>query len=273
MRFARIPNPKPITALAGNFTRIQFIGAILFCLTLILGARLAQLHISDTEFLRKQGNARTLHTVEIPSYRGMITDRRGSPLAVSTPVVSLWIHPKHFAPSKEGLQQLSQLLNIPSKQILEKKMAYANKSFAYLQRNVTPDLANKIRDLGILGLGFKREFRRYYPAGKEVAQLIGFTNIDDQGQTGLELAYDSILKAQPGKKRVLEDRAGRWAEDVENIQVPKAGKDLTLSIDLRIQALALRELNEAITIHQAKSATVVMLDTTTGEVLCMVSAP
>lgn len=214
-----------------------------------------------------------LRTVEIPSYRGLITDRRGIPLAVSTPVDSIWINPQQFSASKPELAQLSKLVDIPMDTLIAKVKQYQNKQFMYLKRDITPDISFKVKRLSLPGLHLKREFKRYYPAGLEAGQLVGFTNIDDIGQAGIEMAFESILKPTPGKIRVLEDRAGRWVQDIESIRVPKPGEDVTLSIDLRIQALAFNALQEAVQQYQAKSATVVMLDVTTGEILALVSAP
>lgn len=254
-------------------TRRRLIKFGLVFILVVVILRLFTLHIAQNAFLRKQGNLRTLRTVEIPSYRGVITDRRGIPLAVSTPVDAIWINPKLFNPSKEELDSLSKLLNIDSLDIQNKQMQYSNKSFAYLKRGLPPADAQDILKLGITGLGKKREFKRFYPSGKQVAQLIGFTDIDDVGQSGLELSFEGHLKPKIGKKRVLEDRMGNWIQDIDKFQAPESGQNIALSIDLRLQSIALKELEAAVEKFQAKSATLVMLDIETGEVLCMVSAP
>lgn len=241
--------------------------------TSLLVSRLVQLHISHTDFLQAQGNARTLRIVDIPSYRGMLTDRRGTPLAISSPVHAVWINPQHFNPSDTQLQQLAKLLGQSKKSLVEKVSQHPHRVFVYLKRGIPPDVMQKIKDLNIPGLGLKREFRRYYPTGRQSAQLIGFTDIDDQGQAGLELMLESALKPVIGKKRVLEDRTGHWVQDVDHLQTAQSGQDIALSIDVRIQGFAYRELEKALEKYGAKSATLVMLDVRTGEVIAMVTAP
>lgn len=245
-------------------------------LTLILlgvGSRLLFLHISAKDFLRKQGDARTLRTVAIPSYRGLIMDRRGTPLAVSTPMDSVWLNPKFFNPTKKQLMTLSKILSLSPEEIIKKSKQHSSKRFIYLKRGLNPIVSEQIIPLKIKGINVQREFRRFYPSGESASQLVGFTNIDDQGQSGLELSYNTVLKPIAGKKRVLEDQLGHWVKDIDNIQLPRSGQDLFLSIDLRIQSLALRELGNALKKYGAKSGTLIMLDIKTGEVLAMVSAP
>lgn len=253
--------------------RLWLLAGLLIICALVIAGRLIQLHVAHTEFLRAQGNARTLRIVDIPSYRGMITDRRGVPLAISTPVHAVWINPAHFAPSQEALSTLSKLLEIPEETLLKKAKGNTNRGFVYLKRGIAPDTAEKIQALNIEGVALKREFRRYYPSGRQTAQLVGFTDIDDQGQAGLEMTYEEVLKPIIGKKRVLEDRTGRWVKDIDHLRTPRSGSDITLSIDLRIQDIAYRELEKALRESGAKSATLAMLDVRTGEVLAMVTAP
>ena len=253
--------------------RLQLIAFCFLGFTLLLVGRLIQLHVTHNDFLQAQGNARTLRVVDIPSYRGMITDRRGAPIAISTPVYTAWANPQHFAPTQEQLQSLAHLLQLSEKDLSAKIDQYPQKTFLYLKRHMTPDLTDAIQALNIPGIGLKREFRRYYPASKQVAQLVGFTNIDDIGQAGLELAFEPQLKPTIGKKRVLEDRTGRWVKDIDHLRSAHSGQDIALSIDLRIQGIAYRELEQAVKQYKAKSATLVMLDVRTGEVLAMVSAP
>lgn len=253
--------------------RLLLICFIFTLFSLLLVCRLIQLHISHTDFLQAQGNARTLRIVDIPSYRGMITDRRGTPLAISSPVHAVWINPQHFNASKAQLLQLAKLLGQTPENLTDKVTQHPHRVFVYLKRGIPPDVAQKIKDLNIPGLGLKREFRRYYPTARQSAQLIGFTDIDDQGQAGLELMLESSLKPIIGKKRVLEDRTGHWVQDVDHLQTAQSGQDIALSIDIRIQGFAYRELEDAIEKYGAKSATLVMLDVRTGEVIAMVTAP
>ncbi|MGD9592616.1 MAG: peptidoglycan D,D-transpeptidase FtsI family protein [Candidatus Berkiella sp.] len=257
----------------GRSWRLILICAVFLLFTTLIVCRLIQLHISHTAFLQAQGNARTLRIVDIPSYRGMITDRRGTPLAISSPVHAAWVNPQHFSPDEKQLENLSALLGMSAQSINEKITQHPNRVFAYLKRGIPPDVAQKIKDLNIAGLGLKREFRRYYPTGMQSAQLIGFTDIDDHGQSGLELTFEEQLKPIIGKKRVLEDRTGRHVQDIEQLQTPHSGQDIALSIDVRIQGFAYRELENAVERFGAKSATLVMLDVQTGEVIAMVTAP
>lgn len=253
--------------------RLILISVSFIFLTGLLFARLIQLHISHTDFLQAQGDARTLRTIDIPSYRGLIMDRRQTPLAISTPVHAIWIDPRHFSATEEEANKLAKILGLSRDDLRHKLEHSAHREFVYLKRNVTPDVSEKVTSLKLAGVNLKREFRRYYPASRQTAQLVGFTDIDDQGQAGVELMFQEIMKPVFGKKKVLEDRTGQWVKDIDHLQTAHSGQDITLSIDLRIQGFAYRELENAIREYRAKSATLVMLDVQTGEVLAMVSAP
>lgn len=253
--------------------RLMLVSSLFALLTAGLAGRLIQLHIAHTDFLQAQGDARTLRIVDIPSYRGMITDRRGTPIAISTPVHAIYANPSQFQANRSQLKKLATLLGLSEASLKEKIQQHPHRVFVYLKRGLTPDVAKKIKALNIQGIGLKREFRRYYPAARQTAQLIGFTDIDDHGQAGLELTFEDSLKPTIGKKRVLEDRTGRWVKDLDYFQSARQGEDIALSIDLRIQGFAYRELEKAIAQYQAKSATLVMIDIPTGEILAMVSAP
>ena len=211
--------------------------------------------------------------VDIPANRGMILDRQGAVLAVSTPVQSLWVNPKVFTPTPDQLSQLAKLLNIPVKQLSMRVHAARKREFLYIQRQITPMLAKEIEDLKIPGVNFQEEFKRYYPEGDSTAQLLGFTNIDDHGIEGLELAYNSWLAGSHGKKRVVKDRQGHVIEELEKISEPQPGHALQLSIDRRLQFFAYNELQKTIDKFAATSGSIVVLDTQTGEVLAMVNAP
>jgi len=245
-----------------------------YCLfSLVLIARLYSLTVLDRAFLQHQGDARSLRTVTIPSFRGMIIDRQGEPLAISTPVQSIWINPKSFHASKTKIEKICKLLSIDQK-VFEKKLSlYKNKEFFYLKRQITPMLASEVMKLNIAGLYSQQEFKRYYPEGESIAQVIGFTNVDDKGIEGLELAYQSWLEGIDGKKRVIKDRMGRVIEELDLIKEPRPGRMLQLSIDRRIQFLAYDELNKTVEKFGAKSGSVVVLDAKTGEVLAMANAP
>lgn len=224
-------------------------------------------------FLQGQGTARTVRTEVIPAYRGVVTDRNGEPLAVSTPVVSLWANPQVVDINSPMLASLAQQLDLSTEQLRQRLTRYSGKEFMYLARQLTPEKAGEMLRLEIPGIHAQSEYKRFYPAGEVVAQLVGFTNIDDQGQEGMELAFDELLKGVPGSKRVLKDLKGRVIKDLELVHTEKAGENLALSIDLRLQYTAYRELKAAVAKHQAASGSVVVLDARTGEVLAMANQP
>ena len=252
----------------------------LFALPILLITHIAQLQIMPDEefgvdFLQTQGDARSIRSEIIPAYRGLITDRNGEPLAVSTPVTSLIANPKHLQKlaSKKDLKDLSNALGISFTQLSARLTRYRNKSFMYLARQLPVNEAQKVLDLGIVGISGRQEFKRFYPAGEVTAQLVGFTDIDDNGQEGMELAYNEGLTGQAGSKKVIKDLTGRIIKDISLIKPAHAGRDLRLSIDLRVQYAAYRALKSAVQKHNAKSGSVVVLDVETGEVLAMANQP
>ena len=224
-------------------------------------------------FLQGQGMARTLRTESIPAYRGVITDRRGEPLAVSTPVVTLWANPQLVNIDSPALKELAAALSISLEELKQRLVRYAGKEFMYLARQLTPEQAEDVLKLEIPGIYGQGEYKRFYPAGEVAAQLVGFTNIDDHGQEGMELAYDEVLTGVPGAKKVLKDLKGRVIKEMGLIRSEKAGENLSLSIDLRLQYTAYRELKEAVAKFKAASGSVVLLDVRTGEVLAMANQP
>ena len=236
-------------------------------------ARAVNLQVMETDFLQGQGKARYLREVTLASTRGVITDRNGEPLAVSTPVDSIWVHPGQLLEYPENIKPLAALLNANAEEIERKLTQRANKEFVWLRRRLNPDVSDKIRALKIPGVNLQKEYRRFYPAGEVTSHVIGFTNIDDIGQEGLELAYDSWLAGSPGSKRVIKDRKGQTVEEVELIKESVPGNDLHLSIDKRLQYLAYRELKSTVLKHGARSGSVVVLDVDSGEVLAMVNQP
>ena len=240
---------------------------------LLLGARAVFLQVVDASYLQEQGNARHLRVVEDNSHRGMILDRNGEPLAISTPVDTLWANPEELSEARDRWPALAKSLEMPVREISQQLHRYAGREFMYLRRHVTPEMAQQVLALDVPGVAVLREYRRYYPAGAVTGHVVGFTNVDDQGQEGLELAYNSWLRATPGKKRVLKDRLGNVVETVESLSLPIAGRDLTISIDRRIQYLAYRELKAAVAEHKARAATAVVLDVRSGEILAMVNEP
>ncbi len=251
-----------------------FIG-LLFAL---LVWRVSSLQVIESDrgytFLQSQGAARYLRSAEIPAYRGIISDRRGEPLAVSTPVVSLWANPaKLAAASSSEREALAAALGVTEADLSERLSAYESRQFMYLERHMTPAAARQVLRLRTPGVSGRREYQRYYPAGPVAAQLVGITDVDDQGIEGMELAYEGWLRGHPGRKRVIKDLHGDVVRDVGEIESARPGRDLTLSIDLRLQYLAQRELQRAVTSAGAKAGTVVTLDSQTGEVLALVNYP
>ncbi len=247
---------------------------ILFMLFIsLLIWRAFDLNINKRGFLQIQGDSRYMRVLPMPTHRGMITDRNGETLAISTPVDSVWVYPKDFLTAKSRWSELAKVLDINLAHLTEMVTERQNKEFVYLKRRVSPEIIQQALALGIPGLATQREYRRYYPAAEVTSHLIGFTNIDDEGQEGLELAYNSWLQGQPGKKRVLKDRLGRVIQHLDLVKPPKPGKDLVLSIDRRLQYLAYRELKKSVMQHKAKAGSAVVLDAKTGEVLAMVNQP
>lgn len=253
----------------------RFITLCLFFLVLlsVLVVKLCALMIFDRSFLQGQGNARSVRIVDIPAFRGMIFDRAGAPVAVSTPVQSVWLNPKQFSPTPQQLKSLARLLKMSPETIEKRVRRVETRGFIYLKRHIPPSLAKKIKALEIPGVNFKQEFKRFYPDGERISQLIGFTNIDDDGIEGLELAYQDWLNGVPGKRRVIKDRTGHIIDELEVLQEPRAGQSLQLSIDRRIQFFAYNELEKTVKEYGAKSGSVVVLDAKDGEVLAMVNYP
>jgi cell division protein FtsI (penicillin-binding protein 3) len=238
-----------------------------------LEARLFYLQLIDRDFLSAQGDDRHLRTVQISAHRGPIVDRNGEPLAVSTPVDTIWANPKELMPAIERVAELADVLEVEQDWLVRRVTSNLDKDFVYLRRHLRPDHAARALQLGLPGVGTLREYRRYYPGGEVTGHLLGFTNIDDQGQEGIELAYDYWLRGETGSKRVVQDRLGRVIEDVELIAAARPGRTLRSSLDLRVQYLAYRELKRAVTESNALSGSVVILDVQTGEVLAMVNQP
>jgi len=238
-----------------------------------LVARAVHLQVLDKDFLNKQADTRHLRIEKISAHRGMITDRNGEPLAISTPVDSIWANPKELASAVDRVPKLAAALGIDADLLIRRLTRSMDKEFIYLKRHLSPERAQDILALQLPGVSVQREYRRYYPAGEVTGHLIGFTDIDDEGQEGLELAFNHWLAGESGAKRVLKDRLGRSVENVESIRPPHHGKDLRSSIDLRIQYLAYRALKAAIRSYDAASGSLVVLDVKTGEVLAIVNQP
>nr|WP_172833318.1 penicillin-binding protein 2 [Pseudomonas sp. Z003-0.4C(8344-21)] len=253
--------------------RFRLMVALLGLMVAAICWRIIDLQVVDRDFLKGQGDARSLRHIPIPAHRGLITDRNGEPLAVSTPVTTLWANAKEMQSDKEKWPALAAALGQDPKALAERLEAQANKEFIYLVRGLTPEQGQAVLDLKVPGVYGIEEFRRFYPAGEVTAHMVGFTDIDDHGREGVELAYDEWLAGVPGKRQVIKDRRGRLIKDVQVTKNAKAGKPLALSIDLRLQYLANRELRNAIIENGAKAGSLVIMDVKTGEILAMVNQP
>lgn len=253
--------------------RLAMVGGTLALCSVALVGRAFDVQVLNNDFYVRQGDARALREIPIPTSRGMITDRNGEPLAVSTPVESVWANPQELLKHPDRIPELAAALDVPADYLTRKLAQRADKEFMYLQRRINPSQARKILAHEIPGVFSQREFRRFYPQGEALAHVLGFTNIDDAGQEGLELAFDEWLRGTPGAKRVIRDGQGRIIENVDLIRPAEPGRDLTLTIDRRIQYLAFRELRNALLEADASSGSVVVLDIATSEVLAMANLP
>jgi cell division protein FtsI (penicillin-binding protein 3) len=265
---------SPRDAAPGSFRwRALLLMGLLGLCALGLLYRAVNLQLVDHGFLAKEGDARFSRVLEIAAHRGTITDRYGEPLAVSTPVDSIWVNPAELALATDQIPRLAKALGLERQELARRITSNLDREFLYLARHKQPAEAAQIKALGIPGVYTSREYRRYYPGGEVTGHLLGFTNVDDAGQEGLELAFDHWLAGEDGAKRVIQDRYGRIVQNVESIRPARPGKDLVLSIDLRIQYLAYRELKAAIRDQRARAGSVVVIDVATGEVLAMVNQP
>ena len=253
--------------------RAYLLFGLLACSAVALVWRAVELQLIDKGFLQKRGTQNFSRVIEIASHRGTILDRYDEPLAVSTPVDSIYANPKELALASDQFPRLAKALKMGDQELTRRITSNLSREFLYLARHLQPADAQKIKALDIPGVYLMREYRRYYPAGEVTGHVLGFTNVDDAGQEGLELAFDHWLAGEDGQKRVIQDRYGHIVQDVESIRAVRPGRDLSLSVDLRIQYLAYRGLKAAIRETHARAGSVVVLDVTTGEVLAMVNQP
>ncbi|MFZ2161468.1 MAG: penicillin-binding protein 2 [Sideroxyarcus sp.] len=237
-----------------------------------LQARAVYLQGINDSFLQQKGDARYGRVVEVHAHRGMITDRNGAPLAVSTPVESVWASPGDVEISSAQIVQLAKIVGLSVADV-RSKLGDTSREFVYLRRQLPPDQAGKVMKLGIPGISLQHEYRRYYPSGDVTSHLIGFTDVDDNGQEGIEYALQAQLGGKAGSQQVIKDRRGFIVEDVASLRAPKAGGDVALSIDSKIQSLAFREIKQAVEKHNAKGGSIVVLDARTGEVLALANWP
>ncbi|TVR63517.1 MAG: penicillin-binding protein 2 [Candidatus Competibacteraceae bacterium] len=254
-------------------TRRGLVLGLLLAATMGMVARATYLQLVDRERLQREGAGRYLRVVEVPTHRGMILDRHGEPLAVSSPVDSIWAHPGELGANRDQWPALAAALKTTVADLERRLAGRETRQFVYLRRHMVPDAAQRVLQLEIPGVYAQREYRRYYPDAEVTSHLLGFTNIDDIGQDGLEKAFDQELRGIPGRKRVIQDRLGRVVQDVESLRAPQPGRTLTLSIDRRLQYLAYRALKTAVEEHRASAGSAVIADVRTGEILAMVNQP
>jgi len=254
-------------------SRLLAVAGVLALATLALVARAGWLQLLHNDFYQRQGDARFLRDIPIAASRGSILDRNGEPLAVSTPVASIWANPQELLQATDRIPALAKALAISPDALLQRLAQRAEREFVYLRRHMSPDAAQAILALQIPGVAAQREFRRFYPAGAVAAHVLGFTNIDDVGQEGLELAFNDWLTGKPGVKRVIRDRLGRVVENVDLLRAAEPGRDLVLSIDRRLQYLAYRELGAGLREHDASAGSAVIIDVVSGEILALVNLP
>ncbi len=253
--------------------RARIMTAMLGLMAAGLLARAVQLQVFDQQFISRQADMRHARTARMVAHRGTIVDRFNEPLAVSSPVDSVWVNPPVFAESPDGIAKLAAELKLNRQWLEQRVTSNLDREFLYVERHVEPAKKEAVRKLALPGVYFQREYKRYYPNGEVTGHLLGFTSLDEAGQEGLELAFDRSLKGTDGSKNVIVDGRGRVIQNVEVVRAPSQGQDLVTSIDLRIQYLAYRELKAAMRQHRARAGTVIVLDVATGEVLAMVNQP
>ena len=262
---------SPLLAVQLPAWRSRLAMFFIFCLFIALAVRAFWLQALSTDFLQRQGASRYARTLELPAVRGKITDRHGEVMASSLPVKAIWAIPEDVEAPAEKLRQLAQLLEMPLPEL--KKKLGSDRSFVYLKRQVDLDVVDKIVALDIAGIHTRKEYKRFYPTGQVAAHILGFTNVEDVGQEGMELAQQSSLAGVTGSRRVIKDRLGRVIEDIGYIREPQDGRDLTLSIDSKIQYIAASQLQQTVEDHRAKAGAIVVLDVRTGEVLALANMP
>ncbi len=253
--------------------RARMLTALVGAMAVALLGRAVQLQVFDQQFISRQADMRHARTARMLAHRGMILDRFNEPLAVSSPVDSVWVNPPVFADSADGIARLARELKLNRQWLEQRVTSNLDREFLYVERHINPDEAARVRALGIPGVALQREYKRFYPNGEVTSHLLGFTNLDEEGQEGLELAFNRSLAGKDGQKRVIQDGRGQVIQEVEVLRAPLQGADLTTSIDLRVQYLAYRELKAAMRKHNARAGTVIVLDIATGEVLAMVNQP
>ena len=263
---------SPLLASKTPVWRSKFIVAALAVAFAGLGGRAAYVQVFGNDFFQRQGEVRFARTLELPANRGRVLDRNGLILASSVVAQSIWAIPEDVDRADPKLRQLAKLLEMPLAE-LRKRLLVDDKTFVWVKRQVDEPVAKEIAALGIKGVYQRREYKRQYPEGEAAAHVVGFTNVEDRGQEGVELAFNQQLSGKNGSRRVIKDRLGRVVEDVRDVVPPVDGPDLQLSIDSKVQYFAYQKLKEAVLTHKARAGSVVVLDTQTGEVLALANYP
>lgn len=263
---------SPLLASKTPVWRSKFIVAGLAVAFAALAGRAAYIQIFGNEFFQRQGEVRFARTLELPAIRGRILDRNGLILASSVPAAGIWAIPEDVEASKGQLAELARLLEMPLAD-LNKKLGNDDKTFVWVKRQIDEPVAQKIQALGIKGVYQRKEYKRKYPEGETIAHIVGFTNVEDKGQEGIELTFNKALAGKAGSRRVIKDRLGRVVEGVGEQVPPVEGQDIQLSVDSKVQFFAYQKLRDAVTVHKAKAGSVVVLDSITGEVLALANYP
>ena len=263
---------SPVLAQRLPMWRSRMLLAVVFIGFSALIVRAIYLQVFNNDFLQQKGESRYSRVIETSAHRGRITDRNGEILASSTPVKSVWAIPEDVKATPAQLAELARVLEMPLTE-LKNRLANEEKDFVYLKRQLPPEQAERVAALELPGIFEQREYRRYYPAGEVAAHVLGFTGVDEKGQEGIELAFQSELAGHPGSRRVIKDRRGNVIEDVAAIRAPRDGRDLVLALDSKIQYLAFRELKAAVEAHRARAGGIVVLDAHTGEILALANLP
>jgi len=270
VNYAHLPQTSAQIALPAWRSRLLFVALLAGMSGLLV--RAVYLQGIHNDFLQQKGDARYGRVIEVPAHRGMITDRNGEPLAVSTPVESVWASPSDVDVSPKQAKQLARIIGLSDAEI-KARLFDDSRDFVYLKRQLPPEQAQQVAQLGIPGVSMRREYRRYYPGGEVTSHLLGFTDVDDNGREGVELSLQSRLGGKAGSQQVIKDRRGHIVEDVASLRAPKEGSDVALSIDSKIQFLAFREIKQTVEQHHAKAGSIVVLDARSGEVLALANWP
>jgi cell division protein FtsI (penicillin-binding protein 3) len=251
--------------------RFALVLGVFLCLLIVVAGRMGYLHLVQQSFLEAQGEQRMVRDESIPALRGDINDRHGEPLAVSSPVKSLWLNPKLF--DSANVPKLAAILDISANKLTRRLKRNRHQGFMYVQRHLPPEIADEVLALKLSGVFSETEYRRFYPASEVTSHVVGMTNIDSKGQEGLELAYDDWLQGAPGQQRVVKDLLGNVIKQLNVSAVAKPGNELTLTLDLRLQYLAYRELKAVVQAHKANWGSAVLLDASNGDILALVNRP